>query len=217
MIAAIELGMLARAKAVAESGVTGFTWKTLTTYPEDWDAYLGGDIEIRAPAMWVVFAGWTNAERTETGELHVDASFGVMVADENLRPGEQYQRHGGPVIASEPGSYRLALAAVTSLAGQSLGLPLVRPLEVGQLRAVRPSEAMRKRKFSMYAAEFTCRVPLVLVGNGETDPVDLEVLHANWDIPPFDAPFAIDGDLAPGRQLPDDADADATDIVTLET
>jgi phage gp37-like protein len=217
MIAAIELGMLARAKAVADSGVTGFVWKTLTTYPEDWDAYLGSDVEIRAPAMWVVFAGWTDAERTDDGELHVTGSFGVMVADENLRPAEQYQRHGGPVVANEPGSYRLVVAAVTSLAGQSLGLPLVSPLEAGQLRPVRPSDAMRKRRLSMYAAEFTCRFPLALVGDGETDPADLEVLHANWDIPAFDSPFAIDGDVAAGRQLPDDADADATDIVTLET
>jgi phage gp37-like protein len=215
MIVATELGMLARLKAVADTGVTGFAWRTLTTYPDDWDAYLGADVEIRCPAAWVVFAGWTAAERTEAGDLHVTASFGLMIADENLRPAEQYQRHGGPNIAKEPGSYRLAIAAVTSLSGQSLGLPMVQPLEVGQLRPVRPSEAMRKRKFSMYAAEFTCVLPLALVGDGAIDPADLETLHVNWDIPPFDSPDAIDADPAPGRQLPDDAHADATDIISL--
>ncbi|MDH7971782.1 DUF1834 family protein [Sphingomonas sp. AR_OL41] len=215
MIAAIELGMLARLKAVADTGVTGFAWKTLTTYPDDWDAYLAAEGQINTAAAWVVFAGWSGTEETESGDVHVDASFGLVVADENLRPAEQYQRHGGTDIASEPGSYRLAIAAVTSLSGQSLGLPLVRPLKVGALRPVRPNDAIRKRKWSMYAVEFTCRVPLTLVGDGEIDPADLEVLHANWDIPVFDSPIPIDADPAAGRQLPDDHNADATDIITL--
>ncbi|PTS73797.1 hypothetical protein DBR17_17760 [Sphingomonas sp. HMWF008] len=205
MIAQIELAMLAQLKAVADAGGTGFAWRTLETYPEDWDAFLMSQSEIRTPAAWVVFAGWSRAERWDDGSVVVDGSFGLMIADENLRSAEQYQRHGGADPAKEPGSYRLALAAVASLAGQSLGLDLVAPLELGQLRAVRPTDAIRKRKLSMYAAEFTCRFRIALFTGDVFD--ELRALHSNWVLPIVPDPFA----------LPDDFNADATDHVELET
>jgi hypothetical protein len=40
MIAAIELGILARLKAVSDSDALGYKYGTLETYPEDWDEYL---------------------------------------------------------------------------------------------------------------------------------------------------------------------------------
>ena len=202
--------------SVATAG-RSIAWKTCTTYPEDWDAYLQSESEIRCPAVWVVFAGWTRAERASAAMLIVDGSFGVMIADQNRRMEEQYQRHGGVNIAAEPGSYRLALLAVTALAGQTLGLDLVTPLEAGALRAVWPNADIRKRGLSMYAVEMTCRFPLTLVGDGESDPAELKILHANWDIPALGDPVAVDADLvAPGTQLADDAHADATDHVSLE-
>ncbi|WP_052507988.1 phage protein Gp37 [Sphingomonas hengshuiensis] len=219
MIAAIELAMLARLKAVADAGAYDFPrWRTLSTYPDNWDAYLESDAQIACPAAWVVFAGWQGTEDDGDDQVRVlRGSFGLMVADENLRADEAYQRHGGPDPAKEPGSYRLILGAVAALSGQTLGLDLYTPLEAGPLRAVRPTDALRKRKLSMYAVEFTCDFPLIVVGDGETDPAALEALHANWDIPLFGQPLPVDRDpVAPGVQLPDDYRADATDHLELE-
>lgn len=223
MIAAIELAMLARLKAVADGGGTGFAWKTLATCPDDWEEFLNSDALIQCPAGWVVFAGWQSTELTTDSATGRDmiivrgGSFGLLLADENLRPSEQYQRHGGADPAKEPGSYRLALAAVASLANQTLGLDLSTPLQAGPLRPVVPTAASAKRRMSRYAIQFTCDFPLVLVGDGETDPAELLALHANWDIPEFGDPVAVDADpVADGVQLPDDVHADATDHIILE-
>ncbi|MEO7691287.1 MAG: phage protein Gp37 [Sphingomonas sp.] len=218
MIAAIELAMLERLKAVADAGGTGFAWKTRTTYPDDWEEYLNTDASIKCPAVWVVFAGWQDTELTSDDQLIVRGGmFGVMVADENLRESEQYQRHGGENVAKEPGSYRLALAALASLANQTLGLDLVKPLSAGTLRPVAPTAASQKRRMSRYAILFTCDFPIALVGDGETDPAELLALHANWDIPTFGDPVAVDADpVADGVQLPDDFRANATDHISLE-
>jgi phage gp37-like protein len=217
-IAAIELGMLARLKAVADAGGVPFTWRTLETYPVDWEEFLASDAKIRCPAAWVVFAGWNATEETNDGWV-VDASFGLMVADENSRPGEAARRHGGPNAATEPGAYLLLLAAAGSLAGQTLGLDaIVSPIALGPCRPVAPSAASGARNMARYAAELTCRFLITPTADGADAPEELQALHANWDIPAFGSPFPIDRDpVAPGTQLPDDARADATDHVELET
>ncbi len=220
MIAAIENAMIARLRAVGASGRFGFDWKMLLTYPENFDDWLMAQSEIRCPAAWVVFAGWTGTELTtdEDGEdlVIVDGSFGVMFADENLRQDEQFQRHGGPDAAKEPGSYRMVMAGVLSLTNQTLGLPLATPLMPGPLRLVRPSEAIVKRKLSMFACEFSCRFPLTVSPDVRDVPADMLLAHANWDIPRLGDPVPVDRDpVAPGTQLPDDFHADATDHITL--
>jgi len=217
MIAAVELAILARLRAVEPA--LGFKWGTLATFPNPWETELYNDDRVRCPAAWVTFAGWNGAVRAEgpNGEpqLHVEASFGLMVADENLRPSEQYQRHGGADPAKEPGSYRLFLGAVGTLAGQMLGLDLVAPLECGPLRAVAATVADSKRPMSRYAVELTCTVPLAIAADGEVDPADLLALHANWELQPRPDP-SVDADpVAPGVQLADDFHADATDTVSL--
>ncbi|MDF7776870.1 DUF1834 family protein [Sphingomonas sp. AOB5] len=219
MIAAIEQAMLARLRAV--EGSLGFSWKTLTTFPNPWEADLYSDALVQCPAAWVTFSGWNGAVQAynaETGEdeLHVTGSFGLMIADENRRPGEQYQRHGGPNPATEPGSYRLLLGAVAALEGQSLNLGLVKPLSCGPARAVAPLVGDTKRPMSRYAVELTCTFPIAVTGDGETDPDALLRLHANWDLAPFGDPVPVDRDpLEPGTQLPDDDHADATSVVSL--
>ncbi len=217
-IAAIELGMLARLQQVAAAGGVPFAWKTLETYPVDWEAHLESDAQIRCPAAWVVFAGWNGTEETNDGWI-VDASFGLMVADENVRPGEAARRHGGPDAAIEPGAYLLLLGAAGSLAGQSLGLDaIVSPIALGPCRPVAPSAAPNRRAMSRYAAELTCRFLITPTDDGADAPEELQALHANWDIPAFASPFPIDRDpIVGGIQLPDDARADATDHVELET
>jgi phage gp37-like protein len=215
VIAATELAALAR--LAATGGALGVTWKTLKTFPADWEAAIDNDKETPCPAGWIVCTGWNDADQVSDGQLHVTLTFGLVVGYENLRPDEQVQRHGGVDQAQEPGSYKLLLAATTALAGQTLGLDMVEPIKVGAMRPVAPTIASHKRRMSRYAIELSCRVPLALVGDGETDPAELQLLHANWDIPAFDDPIPIDADPAAGRQLPDDRNADATDTVTLET
>lgn len=212
MIAAIELAMLARLKAVADTGALGFQWRTLATFPDNWEDYLASDSVIATPAAWVVFAGWDRAE-VIGDDLHVqDAHFGLMVADENSRPNEQYQRHGGDNPAKEPGSYRMVEGAAISLAGNDLGL-LSRGLLPGPLRPVAPTAASKSRRMSRFAVDFTCDFIVTLAGD---DPAAIEQLHANWDIPAYASPFAVDRDaVRPGAQLPDDFHADATDHVDL--
>lgn len=215
-VAAIEQGMLARLKSVADAGGVPFAWRTLETYPVDWEEFLASDATIRCPAAWVVFAGWNATEETNDGWV-VDASFGLMVADENSRPGEAARRHGGPDAAIEPGAYLLLLAAAGSLAGQSLGLDaIVSPIELGPCRPVAPSAAPSRRTMARYAAELTCRFLITPTPDGAAAPEELQALHANWDIPAFGSPIPIDRDLvAEGPQLPDDPHADATDHVPL--
>jgi phage gp37-like protein len=216
-IAAIELGMLARLKAVADAGGLPFAWRTLETYPLDWEDYLNATAQVQCPAAWVTFAGWTATEETGEGWV-VDASFGLMVADENDRSREVHRRHGGPDPAKEPGAYLVLLGAVGTLAGQSLELDaMARPLAPGPCRPAVPSVAAEQRKLARYACEFRCSFVITPTPDGAEDPEDLAILHANWDVPAFASPIPVDADpVAPGIQLPDDAHADATDTVELE-
>lgn len=221
MIAAIELAVLARLKALSDNGALGFRFRTLATYPDNWEDYLNHEAEIACPAAWVVFAGWDSTERVDDedgGQMLIvtGASFGLMVADRNMRPNEQYQRHGGADPSREAGTYRILAAAVSALAGQSLGLDLVTPIEVGALRAVAPTAASDRQKMSRFACELRCAFLLALAADGESDPAALEALHVNWDIPAFGGPIPVDRDpVEPGPQLPDDVHADATDHLTL--
>lgn len=222
MIAAVELAMLARLEAVAAAGVLPFPkWKTLATYPDNWEDYLASSELIACPAAYVVFAGWDRPQRIETegneqdGEVIVSGTFGLMVVAENDRPSEQPRRHGGPDQAKEPGSYALLLAAVAALVGQDLGM-LSKPFALGALRPVVPLVDAKDRKLSRWSAVLTADFPIQLIGDLEDAEVEFDRIHANWDIPAFGSPTPIDADpAAPGRQLPDDFHADATDIITL--
>lgn len=219
MIAAIELGILARLRATGAA--LGINWATLRTYPEDFDEYLSSDAQIGAIAAWVVFAGWQGTQENygdDGPSLTVEgASFGLVVAYENSRPNEEPLRHGGPDPAKEPGSYRMLLAAVASLSGQTLGLALTSPLDVGPLRPIRPTEAIRKRKLSMYAVELTCDFDIAIVDDGATGD-DLLRIHANWSLHPDGIDVLGGGDplIIGADGLPDDAKADASDTVSLE-
>ncbi|PKP93195.1 MAG: hypothetical protein CVT77_06590 [Alphaproteobacteria bacterium HGW-Alphaproteobacteria-16] len=217
MIREIEQAMLARLQAVADAGGVPWKWRTLTTYPADFEAFMQSSEQIVCPAAWVVFAGWTGVEEWNDG-IVVNASFGLLVADENARTDTQARRHGGADPAKEPGSYRLLLSAVASLVGQTLGLNLATAIKAGPARPVAPTAATERRRLSLFAVELNCGIPIALVGDGADSPEELQALHANWDIPLIGDPVPVDADaVAPGTQLPDDAHADATDHVTLET
>ncbi|MCM3419055.1 phage protein Gp37 [Sphingopyxis alaskensis] len=218
MIAAIELAMIGALAAAGADGsdpVLGYGYRTLETYPADWDEYFREKTDWNAPGAWAVFAGATSLSLTGGGTILVEgAQFGLVVGAENLR-GERETRHGGPDPLNEPGSYRLALDALAILSGNPLGLP-IRALEPKRLLLVRPSALMIERKASLIALQFETTF--------EIDPLDpsagiedLEKVHLDWDVPPFGG---VDGDpVEDGIQLPAPADgpgsADASDHLIL--
>ncbi len=220
MIAATELALLARLRAMEP--VLGFAWGNLLTLPPDWEAWLESKgVELRGPAAaWAGFTGWTATERVyaDDGEqLIVDASFGLLLGSISARQDEEALRHGGPNPAIEPGSYRLAVGAASVLSGQMLGLDMAAPIEVGALQPMPRSAKMKSLNLSVHGAMLSCRLPIQLAGDESDEAALFAALHANWDVPEFLTPIAVDADLvASGVQLPDDAHADATDHIILQ-
>jgi phage gp37-like protein len=212
MMDRIENGILARLKAASDAGVLGYRYKTLETYPVDWDDYIDEKgAGLPAPAAWATFAGWRPRDREDIGSSSIIATFGLVVLAQNLR-GETATRHGGPDQDREPGSYLMVMHAAALLAGQDFGLP-IGSLEIGALRFVPRLPAWKERKVSMLALE--------LITGFNIEGLDLDgelanfaTFHANWDIRPFGG---VDADAeAEGVQLPADDEADATDHVELE-
>lgn len=217
MIAAIENAMLARLRAASEATVDGapllgYRYRFLETYPADWDALLKEKRQINPPGIWVGFAGGQFA-RDEHGQVIMAATFGLTVISKH-HGSEESRRHGA-MAQGEPGSYLMMTQAIQLLHYNSLGLD-IQMLELGQVRHVRPGDALREIKASMLAASFKTSFPIELLPDdlASEDPGIFETFHANWDIPPFGG---IDADTGEdGIQLPDDPHADATDHVELE-
>lgn len=213
MIAAVENGMLARLKAAADAGALGYAWRTLETYPADWDAYFKNKPQLNAPAAWVVFGGVERVERSNDGPI-ATCSFGLVVAATNLR-NEEATRHGRTVPSGrtpEPGSYQLMLDAVGLLDDQDLGLDIA-PLAFVEAREVVAASAAALRNASVWALRFRTDILFARLALDQDALVDFELFHANWDVPGFGGIDAAPG--TPGVQIPDDAHADATDHVGL--
>lgn len=208
--AEIENAILARLKAAGEAGVLGYRFRTLETYPADFDLYLKENIKgDRAfPAAWVVFGGWrTPVDAGAT--LQAPAVFMVVVAARNLR-NEQARRHGAG--AGEAGSYQLMLDVAGLIHGQHLGLD-IGALRLGPCRSVRPTATILEDQLSLYALEFATLMPIEAAAFPAAALNDFSTFNANWDVPPFGG---VDADpVAPGTQLPADATADATDRLVL--
>jgi phage gp37-like protein len=207
-IGGIENAMIARLVDAATSGALGYVWRLAESYPDDWEAYLG-KVNVRGPAFWVTFAGWDRAWQTDTGNLRIEnAMFGITVCAESKR-NERASRHGaaGP---GEIGSYQLLLDAALLLSGSSLGLDIDR-LRPGPARAVAMPSDKQAQGLSFFAMPFMTDFEIEPVEGDSISP--FEILHANWDIPPFGTGPA--GAIDRGN-LPDDFRADATDIIHLE-
>ncbi len=211
MIGAIENAILARLQAASDSGVLGYQYRTLTTYPEDWSEYLGAEIgKVRAPAAWATFAGWANAAAFDGSRPpFLTAQFGLVLMAENVR-NEQATRHGGAGGDAEPGSYQLLWDAAALLAGQVLDLDDISPLRIGAARFVTNAQALAKRKVSMIALQLATDIRLPESPSLAADLADFELFHSNWDVPAF----TLAGD--PDTELPADPLADATDHLELE-
>jgi phage gp37-like protein len=215
MIDRIETAIIERVRALSTAGVLGYRYKTLETYPVDWDEYIEEKgAGLPAPAAWCTFAGWRQRDGEDPRGFNVVATFGLVVMAQNLR-NETATRHGGPDRSREPGSFQLAVDAAVLLHGQDFDLP-IDSISIGALRIVPRLPAWKERKVSMLALELITgfRVNALSEG-GQAQLADFQTFHANWDIKPFGNVDADDDEE--GRQIPADETADATDHVTLET
>lgn len=205
MIAATENAIIEHLRDAGADGRLGYVYRTLETYPDDFDAYLKDKGQLRTPAAWAVFlsigsgvdhgdddAGWNG-----------EARFALVVAAQNLR-NETATRHGGPDADAEPGSYQLAIDAVRLLSRSDLGIDLVEPITITGMRLVARGDEIRRQKLSLMAIELRCRLGIGLL-NGADDLDAFATFHADWDVP------AIGNVSVP---LPAD-NADAADLVEL--
>lgn len=202
-IAEIENAILARIEAASDQAVLGYKFRTLESYPEEFDAYLKNTIKAGHvfPAAWVVFGGWRRPIDAGSS-LNAEAVFMVVVAAKNLR-NEKAQRHGA--TDKEVGSYQLLLDVSRLIHGQRLALDIGK-LQLGPCRSVRPTETIRENQLSVYALEFSTALPIE-IGNGQDGAIDdFTTFHANWDVRPF----------AEIEAIPADDQADATDHLQLE-
>lgn len=204
MIEQVENAIVAALKAAADAGQLPYVWRTLDTYPDDFDAYLKEKGQLRSPAAWAVFLGLADGENSDdddgwTGE----ARFALVVADQNRR-GETATRQGGPDPVSEPGVYRLTEDAIRVLDGTNLSGLLAKAITVTGSRLVTRSAEMRTQGLALMAIELKCKISL-----GQFDdlgePGDFATFHADWDLPPV---AEVTGPLPI-------ADPDAEDLVEV--
>jgi phage gp37-like protein len=209
-IAEVENAIIARLKAAGEAGVLGYRFRTVESYPENFDLYLKEKIKgDRAyPAAWVVFGGWRNP--VDLGdEVQVEAAFGVVVAAKSLR-NETAQRHGGGP-ANEPGSYQLLQDAIGLIQGHSLGLE-IGGLQLNQTQPVRPTQTILENKLSVFASEFRTRMTVARNTFGSSALTDFSTFNVNWDLPPL---AELEPDPETGASLPADDVVEATDRVEM--
>ena len=184
MIGAIENGMLDALRDAASAGLLGYDWRTLETYPDEFDAYLKAKKgQLRTPAAWAVFLGLGDLKNDEddVGPSY-EARFALVVASRSIR-NETETRHGG-AAAAEPGSYQLAIDAIRLLSRSDLDLPLVEPVSVTGARLVARSAELRSQGLSLMALECRCRIGLgQFVDLAELSP--FATLHTDWDVPPI--------------------------------
>lgn len=183
MIEAVENAIIAALEAAAAAGTLGYVWRTLDTYPDDFDAYLKEKGQLRMPAAWAVFLGLSDGDNSDdddgwTGE----ARFALVVAAQNRR-GETATRHGGPDPVTEPGVYRLTEDAIRVLDGSNLGGVLFKAIMVTGSRLVARSAEMRTQGMALMAIELKCRVALGQFAN-QGNPGDFATFHADWKQPP---------------------------------
>jgi len=209
MIGAVENAMIAALKAAADAGTLGYAWRTLDSYPDDFDAYLKEKGQLRTPAAWAVFLGLGDGiDLADDAGPEFEARFALIVAAKNLR-NETASRHGGVDTAAEPGSYQLAEDAIRVLSRNALGDLLTGPLKIGGARLVARSPELRTQGLSLMAIECKCRIALGQFA-APAEPDAFLTLHADWDIPPFG-----NVTIAPEPPYLPAATPDAEDLVEL--
>ena len=71
----VENAMLARITAASADAIIPYTYRTLETWPRDFDAYLNSEV-VGYPACWAVFAGAHKVERAHSGLWRAECAFG---------------------------------------------------------------------------------------------------------------------------------------------
>ncbi|PIW54591.1 MAG: hypothetical protein COW16_10400 [Sphingomonadales bacterium CG12_big_fil_rev_8_21_14_0_65_65_10] len=204
MIAAIEKAIIDALQTASDDGRLSYAWRTLETYPDDWEEYLRENRNLRTPGAWAVFLGAPEGDDRDGQDTGWEARlrFALVVAAQNQR-NEENSRHGD---GAKPGSYQLAIDAVRILSRNDLApLELSRPIAVRSIRTVSRSVAMRKQSLSLIALELECGVPFGVLGEAAGD---FTGLHVDWDVPAF-------GNVAgPADPLPSDT-PDAEDLIEV--
>lgn len=201
MIAATEKALVQQLLDAGAAGVLGYEYRTHDTFPDQFEEYLRTNPNLRTPACWATFLGIV--EGVDDGDdrgFTARARFALVVAAENKR-NEEDSRHGD---GATPGSYQLMVDAIRILSRSMLTpeLDLMEPVRIRSARPIARTEQMKRQGLSMQAIELELAVPLNVFAE---DPVDLDTLHVDWDIPAF-------GNVEP--PLPA-ADPDAADTMEL--
>lgn len=201
MIAATENALVQALLDAGDDGTLGYHYLTHDTFPDQFEEYLRANAKLRLPGIWATFLGLV--EGLDDGDalgFQARARFAIIVAAGNLR-NEQDSRHGD---GATPGSYQLMVDAIRVLSRSTLTpeLDLIEPVLIRSARPIARTEQMKRQQLSMMAIEVELVLPLSTFSD---EPVDLEVLHVDWDIPAF-------GNVAP--PLPA-ADPDAADTIEL--
>jgi phage gp37-like protein len=201
VIAATELAIVQVLLDAAEEGVLGYQYHTHGTFPDQFEEYLRANKKLRMPGAWSTFLGIVEGvDDGDANGFNARARFALVVAGMNLR-NEQDARHGDGAV---PGSYQLMVDAIRLLSRSMLTpeLDLMEPVRIRSARPVSRTEEMKRQNLSMMAIELELVLPLSVFAD---DPVDLETLHVDWDIPAF-------GNVEP--PLPAE-DPDAADLIDL--
>lgn len=205
MIGAIEDGILAVLKVASDDGRLGYDYRTLESFPDEFDAYLNEKGTLRTPGAWAVYLGTDQGDdRGDDAGWQGRSRFALIVAAQNQR-NERQTRHGD---GREVGSYQLAIDAAQLLTRNALGLDLVAPVAVTDIRPVARSQEMVRQGLSMMALQLECVMP---VGRDSDDPGAFDVFHVDWDVPAF-------GNVHPDRDqsLPA-ANPDAEDLIEVSS
>jgi phage gp37-like protein len=202
MIAATEKALVQQLLDAGEAGVLGYRYASHDTFPDQFEEYLRSrSTKLRTPACWATFLGIV--EGVDDGDdrgFTARARFALVVAAENKR-NEEDTRHGDGAV---PGSYQLMVDAIRILSRSMLTpeLDLMEPVRIRSARPIARTEQMKKQGLAMVAIELELVVPLAVFFE---EPVDLERIGVDWDIPAF-------GNVAP--PLPA-ADPDAADLIEV--
>lgn len=184
MFAEIENAILTRLQLAGspENQVLGYNWGTCESYPENWQDYLENNLALlRAPAVWVTFAGFSKISSSTRG-VDVRATYGVIVAAKNYR-NQRAARFGG-AGTDEIGSYQLVNDVLGLLNGHNLGLD-ISDLEVQSVRFARSTPAMVKTGMSFLGIDLTTEFTLGFEADFTADDLgDFATFNVDWALPP---------------------------------
>ncbi|MAI62412.1 MAG: hypothetical protein CBB87_08045 [Micavibrio sp. TMED27] len=200
MIGAIENDIIARVKAISESGALGYSFRQVKTY--------SGELRHKAsraklknfPSFLLAFDR-LETQRSLNNQTICRARFAIFIAVQNER-NEKATRHGD---GKEVGAYQIA---IDMLAMFTRYLPDVEGCSAIENMSIQPIsiDEESNRKLAVFMLPFQIEFPVKLISPDVDLTNPLEAIHTNWDTPPI-GEVGLDG-------LPDDENAQLTSHVT---